>query len=245
MKLITLNIWGGRLADTLPRFFEKYADTDVFCFQEVYFDADRKVKDNEYREKSSLNLFEDLTKFLPQHTGYFRPAVKDHYGLAIFVKKSLEVQEEDDIFVHNPKDYVSGGNHPRNLQYIKLLCGKKEVLVANLHGLWKGGSLKKDIPERISQSNKVLDFLVRHDCPIILAGDFNLRPDTESIKILEEKFENLISKYKICSTRTSYYKKDCKFADYVLVSDEVEDTTLTVLPEEVSDHSALLLEFKV
>lgn len=245
MKLITLNIWGGRVKEALPPFFEKYNDVDVFCFQEVYKNADGKVNDDEYREVSSLNLFGDLSKMLPNHIGHFRPAVKDHYGLAIFVNKDLRVIEEGDVWVYKPEDYVSGGNHPRNLQYVKVLCDGKELLIANLHGIWSGGTSKRDTPERIEQSNKTLEFLAQHSGPTILAGDFNLRPETESIKILENKFENLISKYGICSTRTSHYKKECKFADYVLLNNEVKDTNLTVLPEEVSDHSALLLDFEL
>ena len=37
MKLISLNIWGGTIFEPLMKFIDKEsADTDIFCFQEVF-----------------------------------------------------------------------------------------------------------------------------------------------------------------------------------------------------------------
>ena len=54
---------------------------------------------------------------------------------------------------------------------------------------------------------------------------------------------NLVKEYEITSTRTSFYKKsEDKHADYIFVSNGIEVKDFRVLPEEVSDHSALYLE---
>jgi endonuclease/exonuclease/phosphatase (EEP) superfamily protein YafD len=55
---------------------------------------------------------------------------------------------------------------------------------------------------------------------------------------------NLIKKYDIKSTRTSFYKKPEKHADYIFVSDDIFVETFQVLSEEVSDHAALLVKFE-
>jgi endonuclease/exonuclease/phosphatase family metal-dependent hydrolase len=55
---------------------------------------------------------------------------------------------------------------------------------------------------------------------------------------------NLIKKYNITSTRTSIYTKPDKYADYVLVSPNIEVIDFKVLPDEVSDHAPLYLEIK-
>ena len=89
------------------------------------------------------------------------------------------------------------------------------------------------------------DFLNTLDAPVILCGDFNLRPDTESIKILEENMHNLVKDYNIQSTRTSLYPKAERFADYILTSNEIIVQDFKVLPDEVSDHSPLWVEFSV
>jgi len=79
----------------------------------------------------------------------------------------------------------------------------------------------------------------------VLCGDFNLLPDTESLKRLEGiGLRNLIKEYGITSTRTSFYDKPAKFADYALVSEGIEVKDFKILPDEVSDHSPMYLEFE-
>ncbi|MGE3919855.1 MAG: hypothetical protein AB7F64_02720 [Gammaproteobacteria bacterium] len=43
MKLLSLNIWGGHLKNNLLDFFSINNDIDLFCLQEVYSDANKKV----------------------------------------------------------------------------------------------------------------------------------------------------------------------------------------------------------
>ncbi len=62
-------------------------------------------------------------------------------------------------------------------------------------------------------------------------------------KLEDFGLRNLIKEYGITSTRTSFYTKPEKFADYMLVSPGVEVKDFKVLPDEVSDHSPLYLEF--
>ncbi len=103
-----------------------------------------------------------------------------------------------------------------------------------------------DSDKRINQSKVILDFMSMFDCPKILAGDFNLLLDTESIRMLEAGgMRNLIKEYDIKSTRTELYKKDIKFADYIFISPEIKVKDFKVLQDVVSDHSPLYLEFDV
>lgn len=55
--------------------------------------------------------------------------------------------------------------------------------------------------------------------------------------------QNLISDYEIASTRSHYYIKPIKFADYAIVSPDISAIYFEVLPDVVSDHLALFLEF--
>ncbi|HSE34638.1 MAG TPA: endonuclease/exonuclease/phosphatase family protein, partial [Candidatus Paceibacterota bacterium] len=78
--------------------------------------------------------------------------------------------------------------------------------------------------------------------------DFNILPDTESMSILENGMRNLVKEFGVESTRTPLYRhysnpEEPNYADYVLVSPDVRVTRFEVLPDVVSDHSPLLLEF--
>ncbi len=243
MKLMTLNIWGGHVRDPLLAFIEKHQDVDVFCFQEVYHNAPNKIS-NDDRE-NTLNIFSELHSLLPDFHAFFTPVVNNCYGIGMFVRKSFEALNEGNVIIHENLNYPGfGPTHSRHLQWVELCFNKQKCSVLNVHGLWNGKG-KTDTSERLAQSQKIRTFVDSITGPKILCGDFNLRPDTESIKILEKGMMNLICAHNINSTRTSLYEKEEKFADYVFTCPKIVVNAFKVLEDEVSDHSPLLLDFKI
>lgn len=242
MKLITLNIWGGHIRDPLLDFVETHQDIEIFCFQEVYHNAPKKISDDD--RLVSLNIFSELQALLPEHNAFFRPVVNNNFGIGTFIHKSIPVLEEGEIQIHdNPFYKGAGPTHPRNLQWLKCEINGQIHSVMNVHGLWNGQG-KRDAPERIIQSRRIRRFSSVTPSPKILCGDLNLRPDTKSMKIIEEGMNNLVQIFKVQSTRTRLYPKSEKFADYILTSPEIKVNHFEVLKDEVSDHSPLLLDFE-
>ena len=101
---------------------------------------------------------------------------------------------------------------------------------------------KGDTPKRILQSEKVKEIFDKSNGARILCTDLNVIPDTKSLAILEEGNRNLVSEYRIKSTR-SLMKNRPEIIDYVIVSPETEVKDFKTLQEEVSDHLPLFLEF--
>lgn len=190
-----------------------------------------------------LDIFERIETVLKDtHIGYFRPVYMDYYGQAIFVKKGIVIEEEGDILIFENAAPAARGLHSRNLQYIRINLQGVITTIANVHGLWNGMG-KGDSEDRLEQSRRIRDFAKGKGGRVIVIGDFNLNPDTESLAIAEEGMRNLIKEYGITSTRTSFYEKEGKFADYAFVSPDIEVLDFMVLPDEVSDHAALSLTF--
>ncbi len=270
MKLITLNIWGGQVHKPLLEFIRKHNDVDIFCFQEV-FKSDRNI----FHNKIKTNIYADIAKVLTDYNKYFVPTFEGYdieeavdfelyFGQAIFVKKSIKILSEGDIFVYGTygqertKPVRNGRflDFPRNLHFvdienpsasIRLAQDKgpgqaKETLISNFHGFWTPES-KDDTPERLEQSDKIIKFLDSYKSGKILCGDFNLNPDTQSMLKLEDGMINLIRKYNIKNTRSSLHTREDKFADYILVSRDIKVLDFKVLQERVSDHLPLFLEF--
>jgi len=254
MKLITLNTWGGRAgSEKLLSFFDFHKNVDIFCLQEIWSDAyefleGRKAGGEDLKNSDVLvHGKQRISECLPMHSAYFRPHFMDHYGLMILVRSSLRVVEEGEVYVHKEKGFIPEGDiglHARSIQYVtyETIDGLRTVI--NFHGLWNGQG-KEDSPERIEQSENIALFLASLKNPYVLCGDFNLLPDTRSMGILEDLgLRNLIKDFHITSTRTSLYTKELKFADYILLSNGIKLNEFRVLPEEVSDHSALYLDFQ-
>jgi len=250
MKLISLNVWGGFAGrEKLLDFFKSHSDVDIFCLQEVWNGGHEMIgRTAGGRPLSGIAhwLLTDIGAVLKDHVAYFRPQFKDYYGLTMLIKKDILLSEEGELFVYKQRGYFSEediGDHARNIQYVSFASIAGARTVAHVHGLWNGQG-KGDSPDRLLQSDNIVRFLKSVGNPYIFCGDLNLLPETESLKKLEAAgMRNLIKEFGITSTRSSLYTKPVRFADYMFVSDGIEVKDFKVLPDEVSDHLALYLEF--
>lgn len=192
-----------------------------------------------------MDLFDKLQSIFENHEGFFNPLQDNEEGSATFIKKGIEIKETGERFVFRWKNSMKNNDARtlgRLIQYSKVTKKNKSYLIANFHGLWDGKG-KVDTSDRLQQSKNIRNFLEKFNVPKILCGDFNLLPNTESLSILEKGYINLIKKYGITSTRSRFYERPDKFADYILVSPEIIVTNFEVLNAEVSDHLPLYLEF--
>ncbi|HYF29223.1 MAG TPA: endonuclease/exonuclease/phosphatase family protein, partial [Candidatus Paceibacterota bacterium] len=226
------------------------------------------VLDDEGRQRR-LNLFTELRRQFLGYDGRFcgfaesfindsqTTAEPCEYGLALFYHRSLPFFEfyHDFIFGEYKKAPPGGyaerrqnGPLPRNVQAVRLLgADGSTFVVCHLHGLWLRAG-KMDSPERKIQQERLCAFLrrtVHREDKLVLCGDFNLLPESETFRALADEFglRNLIVEHGINDTRTSFYKKPQRVADYMLVSPNVEVLSFEVPAEpEVSDHRPLILE---
>ncbi len=239
MKLLSLNIWTGRHREPLNEFLERYSkEIDIFCFQEVFHNG--KIPEG-YHPDENMEIFSDLKKLLPDFNGYLAPPNSTEESLAIFTKKGLVIDKVDYFFALKQ----SNGNARQlgiPLQYMEFKNNGKKYTICNFHGWWVSNS-KSDTPERLVQSQNVRKFLESITTSKIICGDFNLAPDTESMSIIDEGMKNLIKENNIISTRSHLYTKEVKFADYVIVSPEIEVKDFKVLQDVVSDHLPMYLDF--
>lgn len=134
-------------------------------------------------------------------------------------------------------------NLGRNIQYLTITHENEVYTIANFHGLWSGAG-KGDTDERIAQS-KSIRRIIETDFKgkIVLVGDFNVNPETESMRIVDGGMINLIKVNNIASTRSSFHKWPNKFADYIIVSKDVRVLDFKVLQENISDHLPISLVF--
>ncbi len=237
MKLISLNTWGGRVHEPFVQFLKNHsASIDIFCFQEVNDDPQGvvSIEEGERRE-----LFKEISEALPSHMGYFAPQVVGT-GLAMFVKKELKVAKTDFKIVLAPEE-IGEGAYPRTLQWVVFESG---LSIYNLHGV--PGRDKRDTPGRDLQTSRVLETLAKDPNEKVLVGDFNISPDTESIRRFERTMHNLVIERGYKTTRSNLYqqKNILPFADYAFVSQGVVVKDFKVLQDEVSDHLPLYLEIR-
>lgn len=114
-----------------------------------------------------------------------------------------------------------------------------------MHGL-RDLNGKMDTPERAVQAQRLLDLsrqVSEPDDLTVICGDFNVEPDSETLRILEHAgMSELVTGSGFVSTRTSHYKKPGRYADYMLINRKEEVKNFDVVHDpEVSDHCPLIM----
>ncbi len=267
MKLMCLNGWGGRMHDRLIRYLTALCP-DVLCLQEVVHTPDAPKAELEYRDGDHIlsqraRFFDEVAAALPDHTAIFCPAaqgvlwdgqvsVPSQWGLATFVHRALPIIGQRQGFVHKGYGPHGYGSHPRSrsAHAVRLYDYRADrpVTIAHTHGL-RDLAGKHDTPERIAQAARLRDIaasVAEPGDPMIVCGDLNVGPDSQTFEILAELgLRDQIAAGGITSTRTAEYKKPMKFADYLLVNDQVAVRSFDVVRDPVvSDHCPLVLEFE-
>jgi len=239
MKIIFLNCWYAKAGKPFFDFIEKYSETaDIISLFEVQPD-----------------LFKELSLELKDFNSHYEKSVYDPaldfvYGQSVFWKKGIDAK-----FVGRV-DFPSD-EFEKSLTfstYFEIEKNSSRFLLANIHGKSRPGD-KLDTPARIKQSQCVLDFTGRYKIPKIIGGDFNLLPDTKSVKMFEDAgYRNLIKDFGIKETRNKlawdqfnlgkgFVKQH--FADYCFVSPEVKVVDFCVPNIKISDHLPLILQFRI
>ena len=269
MKIISLNTFGGHVFEPLMEFIKTHStDTDVFCFQEIVSSDVNNIvlEKNGWR----LNLLQEIIQALPDFDFHFAPMQDDfevepdypgqsQFGVAIFWRKNLDIREKGNFFICHERNHFSGGNFSslgHAAVYAKINTPDKPIVICSLHGNSQPAD-KRDSPLRIEQSKRVLNFLSKHpDAEQIVMGDFNLFPDTESIRMFaKEGFRNLVTEYDIKTTRGSMMRKLFpeyehgkygfqEFADYTFTSSGIHVEDFSVPDEPISDHLPMIMHIK-
>lgn len=259
MKLLDLNI-GIKLDNTKKVLdFIKNEIADICTFQEAMNAIDNSCFDI-FKSKN------DIVKFAEYKYNEFAPlfiadgitknniVVRDFGGKAeqgsLIVSKH-KIKEHHNQFYYNDYKYEYDATYfrekdwCRSIQNAILEINGKEIQIINVHGIWNKDKIGDE--RTVNQSKFILSKL-RKDIPVIVVGDFNLLPNTESIKILNNELINLIEKYDIKSTRPNFddgLDTGNIVCDYIFVNNKVKVNDFKVININISDHLPLLLDFDI
>lgn len=260
-----LNAWGGKLHGALLPYLAEKAP-DLLCLQEVIHSPASKKDWLTYRDGDHIlpqraNLFRDVAAALPEHVAIFCPAaqgvlwdddvsIPSQWGLATFAHRALPIIGQVQGFVHKDYSPFEYGDHPRSRSAHGVRVwdydANQALSVTHMHGL-RDLNGKMDTPERAEQARRLLDMsrgLTKPGDLKVICGDFNVEPDSETLSILRRAgLTELVTGRGFNSTRNSQYKKQGRFADYMLIDQEEAVKAFDVIHDpEVSDHCPIVLE---
>ncbi len=172
--------------------------------------------------------------------GYKSAGKNDDFPQATYVRAGLTVRSS--------RLLLEGVLHAGVALYTEVVSSSGVYHLCNVHGVAQPGA-KRDTPGRITQSRVIIDHLRDLKGKKIIGGDFNLLPDTKSIRIFEESgYADLIAQHGITTTRNRlawdlYPSEDRQYhSDYVFTGSGVGIRNFVVPENEVSDHLPLILD---
>lgn len=244
MKLIQANIWGGRLDKQINSFFSS-ENPDIVCLQEV--------NDVPGGETGFFTTYDELRKNTKIPYGFFSPVYSFNFmrrsgsfGNAILSK--LPLIKTETIFTRlshlDNFDFLENDDYNiRNLQHVTVDVKGKILHILNHHGhhirQHKNGDL-----ETMRQCKIIAEYIATLKGSVILTGDFNLSPHSESLEQVNKLLTNLSVTFGLTTTRNQLTYKS-EVCDYIFVSDDIHVNSFTASDELISDHKALILNFEV
>lgn len=243
IKVLQLNIWRGEVLDNAITFF-KEQDADILTLQEVYDGKDKSLP-------KTHRLYEYLQEVFPHYNAVYGAQLCDiteygniEEGTAAFSKFPL--QKESVTFFDIP--YKTFNNNvktrfddvPQSILHAKAYAAGKELDVFSVHGIW--GFDGKDNPRRLKMADTILSKV--EGCEyVIMGGDFNLSPNTETIAKITNKLDSVFGT-SLISTFNMKHKKLSGYAtaavDMIFVSKNIKVLEKYCPQVDVSDHLPLV-----
>lgn len=245
MKLLQLNCWGGKLGTSLIRLIEA-EQPDIVCLQEA----------TDLHERPGSVLM-PMSHFLPSnkypHT-FFVPTFSYRYMHELANLGNSIISNQPFVFTNSffvngsfTKDIESlDDGETYNVRNVAHTVVQLEGGICNIvtHHGYHSANGKDGSAENERQLKLIAEYIRKLEGPVILTGDFNLHPNSKSLKPINDLLINLAVKYDITSTRTELAKRQ-EVIDYIFVSEDVKVNDFYVSEMIASDHKALILDFSV
>jgi endonuclease/exonuclease/phosphatase family metal-dependent hydrolase len=260
MKLVSLNV-----AIKMPNTDQVIAylrqeNADFIALQEVVRHLEPSVHAT-YRSKSDIEAaLHDLypySFFGPTWVANgFKTPVKIDYDFGGHIEQGCEVLSKYPItggtneFFYKHFTYMQdwskwrAEDHGRSLLVTQVDVDGKPLRILNLHGIWTHD--KRGDERTLAECEYIVQTARREDSALIIAGDFNLLPDTPSLQLVSREFRNLVTEAAGVKTRPSFkdnLESGDSAIDYIFVNDKVKVADFYVVPSEISDHFPLVVEF--
>lgn len=250
-KLVQLNtLHGGEIFQPMMDFLKK-ENGDILHLQEV-FSNEQRIHFPNNLNYSCFQFIQDnfnypYTAFVKGFEWQVTPETNLPMGNATFSRFSIDsfhsvYMPDHKGFDYNyysskqPKDFSDA---PASFVASTLHIGDKKVKSINIHGVW--GFDGEDNPRRLQMRDQILEE-IKNDEYVIVSGDFNTTPDTQTMQGLESKLVNVFKN----ELRTTFNGKRWKHADptyvvdYLFVSPNIKVVDHYMPNADISDHMPLV-----
>lgn len=246
-KVLTLNIWnGGRLLNPALDFLRQQ-QADIMFIQEVYDGANPALAER-------FRTVELLRTMCPDYFWHFAPTYLDTRAVEGPIEDGQLLLSRwpltggQNIFFDIPYGEYDQDHHPdfshfpANLQTAVTMVNGQRIKLLNVHGPVNNDGLA-DTDRRLRMRDSILHASEGEDL-VILAGDFNVQPQTETIASIARTLTPIFPAGELASTFNMKQKTHPGFAtaavDNIFVSHQFQILERSCPLVDISDHLPLV-----
>jgi exonuclease III len=267
MRLLSLNVALFETNNNQLLKFLSEQKLDILCIQEMAEKVDSSVNPDfvskDFIDRATKNLKSEF--FGPTllardfHLKNFHKKEHFDYDFGGFLKAGnylrteFKIAGKKSVFLKNGPDIKTTDwsgwpdSQIKAVQVVDLeLPNQKKLRILNYHGIWTKEKIGN--AETLAACKKILELAKEKNLPTIIVGDFNLFPDTPSMRVFYKDFVSLVDSYRIKTTRPKSNELsdlERNVVDFVLVTKDIKVNDFKVVDSEVSDHLPLILDFEV
>lgn len=245
MKLIQLNTWSCKLPTQVVRLFEEQRP-DFVCLQEAISANFNPMVMNTIEQVFEKYAFADVL-YTPLIEFAF---MKQRMQRGNMIASQSKILDSSEVWTHGSFngdfDIIEAQgvtNGSRNIVHARVATSDGIVNILTLHG-YIIKEHKNGNEETLKACKQLVSFAETLDGPVIITGDFNLAPDSESIQYVNQKYRNLSIEYNLPTTR-NYLTSKTEVCDYIFVNEKVQVNNFFMSEIVASDHNALVLDFDI
>ncbi len=265
MKLLCLNVALFETNNSLLSKFLTEQNAQFVCLQEVTKALDSTVK-KEFISKTTIDsATPNLThSFFGPNSIMGNFEQKNFHGKELYTcefgglmefgnytKSQYHFTKAQNVFVQNCFTYSEDkSNWPdedyRSVSVVDFDVEGKKLRILNYHGVWTRNKMGNDMS--LKANKMIKDLALNAEGEVIICGDFNLFPDTQSMKVFENYFESLVDTYNVRTTRpitNELHNERRNVVDYILISKGIHVYDFKVINSDISDHLPLFLDFEL
>lgn len=243
MRLLQLNAWTLRLPTKVTEMISSEAP-DIVALQEI-LESDLEAGLFTFLHELMATVGFEQRFFSSVYAFRFMAGSID-FGNAII--SNLNLRDQNTIFTHltYTKDFRAERDdyNVRNFQHVVAedKNGKAFHLI-NHHGYHIPGHKRGNELTR-QACQRIFEYTQKLQGPVIIVGDFNLEPESDSLRVFDGYFRNLTTESGLSTTRNSLTHKS-EVCDYILVNEQVKVNEFYASNIIASDHLGLILDFDV
>ena len=197
-----------------------------------------------------ITSYQKVGKSLGLHEQFFSKLISSKLGdkeLAFgnVIYSSVPFSQASTVFTrgeyNNDFNFDEDDYNIRAFQHVQVAINGKKLNILNHHG-HHIDSHKLGDDETLRQVKQICEYIKSLDGSVILCGDFNLAPESDSIKLINGNLNNLSVKYSLKTTRSKLTYKN-EVCDYIFASNDIKVNSFAMDDTIISDHNALILDF--